>query len=328
MYAKEVRAAAKALVEAAKLAEMVAVTLDDAETLTKADLSPVTLADYGVQAIVHRHLAEACPSDPIVAEEDSDDLEQPDNAGLRSRLLEVLNEVCGPWRDDEMIAHIRRGGHGGGASGRFWTLDPIDGTKGYIRGDQYAMALALLESGRPVAGLLGCPRLDLPVEEGSDEFQRGWVIETNGTGVTASSLDGRFTRPLHTSELKKPADLIFCEPVEAKHSAHGWTGRIAEMLGVHRPPLRMDSQAKYAAVAAGRADAYLRLPTRSDYQEKIWDHAAGAFIVASAGGIVTDIDGKPLDFSLGRTLSSNRGIIAAAPGIHAGLVEAVRETAA
>ena len=60
-------------------------------------------------------------------------------------------------------------------------------------------------------------------------------------------------------------------------------------LGINAPPVRIDSQAKYALVARGEADIYLRLPTRADYREKIWDHAAGALIVAEAGGVVTDI---------------------------------------
>ena len=54
---------------------------------------------------------------------------------------------------------------GGDASGsRYWTIDPIDGTKGFLRGDQYAVALGLIEDGEVVAGVLGCP--NLPASEG------------------------------------------------------------------------------------------------------------------------------------------------------------------
>ena len=86
----------------------------------------------------------------------------------------------------------------------------------------------------------------------------------------------------------------------------------------------MDSQAKYAAVARGDAQIYLRLPTRADYQEKIWDHAAGAIIVEEAGGRVTDITGRPLDFSLGATLSANKGIVATSGSIHDAVISAIR----
>ncbi len=78
----------------------------------------------------------------------------------------------------------------------------------------------------------------------------------------------------------------------------------------------MDSQAKYAVVARGEADIYMRLPTRADYEEKIWDHAAGVLILLEAGGAVSDIDGVDLDFTRGRTLSANRGILATNGRLH------------
>ena len=88
----------------------------------------------------------------------------------------------------------------------------------------------------------------------------------------------------------------------------------------------MDSQCKYALVAQGQAAAYLRL-TKGGYVEKIWDHAAGAIIITEAGGMLTDLYGKPLDFSKGRTLSSNKGIIASCGGaLHQELVAAYSQT--
>jgi len=73
----------------------------------------------------------------------------------------------------------------------------------------------------------------------------------------------------------------------------------------------MDSQAKYGIVARGEATVYIRVPSPSDphYREKIWDHAAGALIAKEAGGKVTDILGRPLDFSCGLRLEKNRGIL-------------------
>ena len=97
---------------------------------------------------------------------------------------------------------------------------------------------------------------------------------------------------LEVSALTSPAGLRFCESVESGHSAHGDAAEVAARLGITATPVRMDSQAKYAVVARGEAEIYLRLPTRADYREKIWDHAAGALIVAEAGGVVTDIHGR------------------------------------
>ncbi len=88
----------------------------------------------------------------------------------------------------------------------------------------------------------------------------------------------------------------------------------------------MDSQAKYAVVARGEADIYLRLPTRADYREKIWDHAAGALLVTEAGGVVTDIAGRPLEFHHGRELTANRGVIVTNGCLHSQVIDAVRAT--
>jgi 3'(2'), 5'-bisphosphate nucleotidase len=85
----------------------------------------------------------------------------------------------------------------------------------------------------------------------------------------------------------------------------------------------MDSQAKYAALSLGKADIYLRVPRKKEYREKIWDHAAGSIILKEAGGDVTDLDGKPLNFSKGRTLKGNFGIVASIGKIHQKVLGAV-----
>jgi 3'(2'), 5'-bisphosphate nucleotidase len=80
----------------------------------------------------------------------------------------------------------------------------------------------------------------------------------------------------------------------------------------------MDSQAKYAVLAAGGGEVILRLlsPKRPDYREKIWDQAAGSIILEEAGGRLTDLSGKPLDFTQGRLLTSNRGVLATNGSLH------------
>ena len=87
----------------------------------------------------------------------------------------------------------------------------------------------------------------------------------------------------------------------------------------------MDSQAKYGSIARGAGDLYLRLPVRKDYEEKIWDHAAGDVIVREAGGVVSDAEGRRLDFGKGRTLRGNKGVVAAPRRVHGRVVEVVRE---
>jgi 3'(2'), 5'-bisphosphate nucleotidase len=111
--------------------------------------------------------------------------------------------------------------------------------------------------------------------------------------------------------------------VEAAHSSHGDAARIADRLGIEADPVRIDSQAKYAMVARGQADAYLRLPKDQAYREKIWDHAGGALVVTEAGGRVTDIHGRSLEFTHGRTLDSNKGVIVSNGKVHDHILEAI-----
>jgi 3'(2'), 5'-bisphosphate nucleotidase len=122
-----------------------------------------------------------------------------------------------------------------------------------------------------------------------------------------------------------PVGAAFCESVEAAHAAHSVQAAIAARLGIRRPPVRIDSQCKYAVVARGEASIYLRLPSRTDYREKVWDHAAGALIIEAAGGRVSDLDGRPLDVSAGRFLARSHGIVATNGHLHAAVLAACRE---
>lgn len=125
--------------------------------------------------------------------------------------------------------------------------------------------------------------------------------------------------------VKDLSQATFCESVEAGHSSHGDQAEIAKKLGIVKDSVRMDSQAKYGSIARGAGDIYLRLPVSATYQEKIWDHAAGDLIVREAGGQVTDSVGKRLDFSIGRTLKENKGVVAAPAAVHSEVLKAVME---
>ncbi len=99
-----------------------------------------------------------------------------------------------------------------------------------------------------------------------------------------------------------------------------------QQLGIHRPSIRMDSLGKFVLLAAGAGEIFCRLPTpsRPDYRESIWDIAAGALLTTEAGGTVTDLEGKALDFSQGRKLLANRGTVATNGAVHRAFLEAAR----
>ena len=290
------------------------------ETLEKKDKSPVTIADFGSQALVLRAVRELYPNDPIIAEEGAAELKKPENEHTRDRLMEEMVKVEPGAMFEEVAEWIDYGKSREGGD-RFWTLDPIDGTKGFLRKEQYAISLALLEKGEIVLGILALPNFGSFLPDVGDE---GVVFfAERGKGVVAQSLSGGKAVPVQVSGLQDVSKAAFCESVESGHSDHSWAGQVASTLGISRESVRMDSQAKYGALAMGAADIYLRLPTRPGYREMIWDHAAGVVVVEEAGGKVSDVDGKPLDFSRGYRLEANRGVIVSCGPFHQQIVDAV-----
>ena len=316
----ELAAAAEAVSAAARVCRAVQERLVRPETLEKKDKSPVTVADFASQAIICARLAEKLPGDPVVGEEDSAALREAPQEALRTAVVERVAEDLGQSVDEpQVLAWIDLGG--AEASGaRYWTLDPIDGTKGFLRGEQYAVALGLIEHGQVVVGLLGCPNLPLDGERGA------LFTAVRGEPCRVRSLWDASGPEVEVSvgDLQRAADARFCESVESAHSDQDESARVASLLGIRSEPYRIDSQCKYAAVARNDASIYLRLPTRADYREKIWDHAAGSLIVESAGGVVTDVEGAPLDFKRGSSLEANRGVVATGGDIHEEVLAALR----
>ena len=315
-------------------------------TLSKEDKSPVTIGDFGAQALIISALQHAFPEDEIVGEEEASSLRE--NPALAEQIFELVKEAK---LEDERAEEILGGGVGsieamlkatdagrsaGGSKGRIWALDPIDGTKGFLRGGQYAVCLALMVDGDVKVGVLGCP--NLPID---DTAPLSAGVEGEGRGVLFSAVKGQgaTSRPLTRGALGKEkriqmkeigdiAQATFCESVEAGHSSHGDQAAIAKLLGITKESVRMDSQAKYGSIARGAGDLYLRLPVSKDYVEKIWDHAAGDLIVREAGGEVTDAGGGALDFGQGRTLKRNKGVVAAPKAVHGRVLGAVKEVLA
>jgi 3'(2'), 5'-bisphosphate nucleotidase len=323
-YETERRAAVEAVLKACSLCAEVQSAHLSAGVISKEDRSPVTVADFGAQAIVSDLLAASLPDIPLVSEEDSSPLRDTRNKKVKDEVMGYVRRFRPQLKDEDAIFKaIDRGKAQGGATGRFWALDPIDGTKGFLRGDQYAIALALIEEGRVVLGVMGCP--SLPLHSLKEQDSRGCLfVAVKGGGSFMRGIEDPSEKSIRVTPVSDPAEALFCESFEASHSSHDQMAQIVASLGAKRPPLRMDSQAKYGLLARGEGTVYLRLPTKKSYEEKIWDHAAGMIIVEEAGGRVTDLLGKPLDFSRGRTLNHNQGIVATNGLLHERMLEAVK----
>jgi 3'(2'), 5'-bisphosphate nucleotidase len=324
----EIHCAIAAVREAAQLARSVQQELVT-PALTKDDRSPVTVADFAVQAVVARRLAEHYPGSSLVGEESADALRLVEGTDTLEQVTLFVRRAVVGATPEEVCGLIDRGcvdGGGGEPPDEFWTLDPIDGTKGFLRREQYAVALGKIEQGVVTIGILGCP--ELSASSKSDPGGDGsLIVAMRGQGTWWQPLfDGGKWQPLHVSKRTEVARARVLRSVEKAHTNVDDIGRLVETLGITAPPVPLDSQAKYAVLAAGAGDVLLRLisPKAPNYKEKIWDQAAGSIIVTEALGKVTDLDGKPLDFSHGRTLSANRGVLAANGPLHEALLAGLR----
>lgn len=296
-------------------------------TQTKRDLSPVTLADYAVQALAGALLERYNDPTPLVAEEEAASLQTAEAQPLIDALTDVLRAELGEVTPADILRWIGRGG--GETAERFWTLDPIDGTKGYVRGGQYATALAEIVEGTVEFGLLICPRLQLSASDAVGVL----CMAQRGKGAWRRPLEGPPSmswEKLQVSPCRNIQDARLLRSLEAGHTDAEAMERIAAALSVRTAPVLMDSQAKAALLAAGEAELLFRLlsPQRPDYKELIWDQAAAALLVEEAGGKVTDITGAPLDFSVGRRLMRNRGVFASNGYLHEDGLRALRAVGA
>ena len=293
--------------------------------LTKEDRSPVTVADYAAQALVGRLLAQAFPQDWLVAGEDSSALRTPEAVQVLKQITRFVRQAL-PDATSEMVCswidHRRTD-----SAVRFWTLDPIDGTKGFLRGDQYAIALALVVDGHVQIGVLGCPNIT-KAQQPDLSGPGSLVIAVRDAGAWTTSLASpEDFQQLQVSTQTDPALACLLRSFESGHTNVSQIDIFAQALGIQAAPVMMDSQAKYAVLAAGKGDLLLRLlsPSQPNYREKIWDQAAGSLVLEEAGGQITDLDGKPLNFTTGRSLRENRGILASNRLLHTAALSALQQ---
>lgn len=305
----------------------------------------------------------------LAGEEEGEGEDVPSEAGEGSEVVVATHAAGGP--------EVTPGDAAAGTSSTstlapprgYWVLDPIDGTKGFIRKGQWAVGLAYVAYGAPTLAVIACPALPLApwastaaagsaaaiaagsavgVGAGSsadaaaggaaedstyDDPSMGCLfVATAGGGATMEALFGAPDAPptpLSCAHAPPRAarDLVLCESFETGHSDHATSAAVCAALGVvdaGARAVRIDSMAKYGLLARRDGDLFIRLPHRG-YAEKVWDHAPGALLLAEAGGAVSDAHGQPLDFSLGRTLARNEGVVAAvSKELHEKAIAAVR----
>ncbi|KAH6623170.1 hypothetical protein F5144DRAFT_582551 [Chaetomium tenue] len=320
-------------------------------SLAKPDTSPVTIADLAAQALLVSAVHTAFPHDLVLGEEDASALRaDPDLAAQVWELVATTrleDDACEallgrPSGVEEMMALIELGAGGeaarggGGAGGRrVWCMDPIDGTSAYMQGGQYAISLALLEGGREVVGVLGCPnwRFEGEVPVGGWRVQEHGLDE-EGMGLLLSAVRGQgaSVRPMGRGALcegtrvergrGKAVDMRDLHFVDSEKSPATLTEKVremAEIFGATDPGTNLySSHMRYAAMAlGGRECVQLRWPKPGKGAWSCWDHAGSQLIYTESGaGKVTDLSGNPIDFTTGNKLSNSWGLITADESIH------------
>jgi 3'(2'), 5'-bisphosphate nucleotidase len=150
------------------------------------------------------------------------------------------------------------------------------------------------------------------------------AIAQKNQGAVLESLDGTFSRTLSVS---KQSDLqrVHIALGNVRHLDQKVVERLLSNNQINGTIIQISSQAKYVAVADGQIDLFLRYATDTDHREKVWDHVAGELIVREAGGCVTDLDGKELNFSKGELLTENRGLLVTNRQIHENLLQIIHD---
>jgi 3'(2'), 5'-bisphosphate nucleotidase len=344
MYEDELRIAELAVQRACILTERVLTSIDDDDSMEKADQTPVTVGDLGAQALIISALHHHFPQDTFTGEESASALRE--NPKLAERVWQLVSSthledaeseslLASPKSLEEMLDLLDLGLGPGGREGRVWVLDPIDGTLTFMKGGQYAVCLCLVENGEQRVGVLGCPKLSLEAGKISETT----IPRDGGYGYLVSAVRGQgvFLRRLSSAGLQQRErveapvvadenDLQIIECIATTSMDVEKHRLVAEKLGVSWPGTELwSTQMKYIALAIGGHDFWLRIPKHDWHRTCVWDHAGGQLIYEELGGKVTDIYGKDIDFGAGRRCHNNFGNVAAPAAIHGRVLEAVKE---
>ncbi|KAM3541293.1 hypothetical protein ARSEF1564_005792 [Beauveria bassiana] len=322
--------------------------------VSKKDSTPVTVADFAVQALLIGTLSQAFPADGFLGEESAAALRQ--DAVLCQQVWELVSSTEAwsgaaasqaatltrpPGSPEEMMELIDRGGLGnGGRHGRTWVMDPIDGTATFIESGQYAVAVALIQDGKEVLGVVGCPNLALDLDHlesvPTDDEGYGFIVSAvhGDQGVLVQPVGagelppGQFIpsrcrlQPQDEASSSQYSHFNFVDSMSGEAYHLNKAKQLAKRLGCAPFPGTevWSTQVRLVILALGktsRNNVQVRIPPprvdggEEDPEDYIWDYAGAHLILREAGGVATDLDGKEVDFGTGRRLSGNWGLVAA-----------------
>ncbi|KXS94553.1 hypothetical protein AC579_4477 [Pseudocercospora musae] len=291
--------------------------------IAKPDFSPVTVGDFASQALLTAAIHGLFEDDKFIGEESADQLRE------SPQLLEQIWQLCEnaqpafsasnlatPVSKEELLDMIDFGGKNESSSnGRTWVFDPIDGTATFLKGQQYAINCAFLIDGREEIGIIGCPNViassDTITEEEIDKEGLGvmiYAVRGEGAWVRSMRSDGQLapaTKLERHGDTAKPDRLIWSDCSTYTSTILLLHQKLAAKINTSWPGVDLfSSLMKYAALGLGRSHIVIRIFRYGSWASNMWDHAGGVLIFEEVGGKVTDLEGKPIDFTTGRKMAN------------------------
>ena len=156
-----------------------------------------------------------------------------------------------------------------------WILDPIDGTKGYLAGRFYAIALGFFVGGEGRFGAMAVPRVPEPIDGPSLRMAGSLAFSITGRGAWIAKLGGEAAK----LEFERLDGGLADRPERVRVAVSLEHGNSADRLG-DLTPAKLDSQAKYLAVATGDLEIYIREKRNDGHPDVTWDHMPGGLIAA------------------------------------------------
>ncbi|MGF1572842.1 MAG: inositol monophosphatase family protein [Sumerlaeia bacterium] len=270
----------------------------NAKVWTKEDDSPVTVADLLHQCQLQQLLRTSFPEDGLISEEP------------RSMLLETFEEasaISAEFYGVHMNPELSEVPDRGPCT---WVFDPIDGTKGYLKGRYYAIALGFFMNEVPVFGAMAIPHRTGQTGEADSTlhyaFDRSLAFAIKGHGAWITKLDVQGTE----TYLKLDATTVDESTAVRMGMSLEHGDNLAERFKKNKfDYVKIDSQAKYLAVAAGDLDLYVRKCRGDRPQDLLWDHLPGMMLVLEAGGTICSFDGSPISMLVQDEISFVGGMI-------------------
>ena len=344
-YSRELEIAFSVLRAAASLSQSI-ISSNDKGVIDKNHpedgFDAVTIADFAIQALLAATFHLHFPQDILVGEESADKLRG--DPKLLGRIWELLVGVGKehsplfriPGTEEDACDLIDMCGEGNPGPGRVWVFDPIDGTKGFVKGELYAINIALLVDGKQVLSAVACPNLSPDVsgtigDKDVDQSGRGSIFfAVRGYGAFIMPLDGedrpRRLNPHPPAPRKEDLRFVSCSTIPTSGS-NEFHQAVASSLGMSFPGCDLVPWVvRWASLAIGLGNTTVWVYNRLGRRGKTWDHAGAMLLFEETGGKVTDVFGRDIDVAAGRTLGANFGFVASLVDLHQTVLNATQKT--